>query len=86
MQTLEAIISFFFLISICSSILLSLEEQNHVDDSLYRIQLAEDAWRVLYLRDNFQDFDASDRYRLEQEFRLIEQESRIISLHHSQRQ
>jgi len=71
MQTLEAMVSLVFFLSICSHLLLSLEESRYVDDSLYRIQLAEDVWRVLYLRGDFEDFQSADRERLEQEFELM---------------
>lgn len=75
MQTLEAMISFVFFLSVSTPLLLSLEEQRHVDDSLYRIQLAEDVWRVLYLRGNFADFQDADRDELEKEFQLIGNET-----------
>lgn len=74
---MEAIISLFFLISICSSMLLSLDEQRHLDDSLYRVQLADDAWRVLYLRGDFEGFMSSDadRAHLEEELGLLGDET-----------
>src|SRR4030095_9454878 len=55
MQTLEAMISLLVL----SSILLyyaSAATAGPLDDSLYRLQLAEDSWRVLYLRGDFEGF------------------------------
>lgn len=75
MQTLEAIVSFVFFLSLCSHLLLSLEESRYTDDSIYRIQLAEDVWRVLHLRGNFKDFEAADRDGLEKDFALIENET-----------
>jgi len=75
MQTLEAMISFVFFLSISIPFILSIEEQRHVDDSLYRIQLAEDVWRVLYLRGNFADFQDTERDELEKEFQLIGNET-----------
>ncbi len=54
MQTLEAIISFTVFMLFTSYVLLQLEDYNGVDDSLYRYQLANDVWRVLYLRGNFE--------------------------------
>jgi len=75
MQTLEAMVSFVFFLSLCSHLLLSPEESYYIDDSLYRFQLAEDVWRVLYLRGNFRDFGAADRDELEKEFALIENET-----------
>jgi len=77
MQTLEAMVSFVFFLSICSHLILSLEESRHIDDSLYRIQLTEDVWRVLYLRGNFADFQNVDRDKLEQEFTLIGDEASL---------
>lgn len=54
MQTLEAIISFTVFMFFTTSVLLQLEDYQGVDDSLYRYQLANDVWRVLYLRGNFE--------------------------------
>ncbi len=63
MQTLEAILSFMFLLAIVSSMLSSFYSAP-LDDSLYRIQLAQDAWRVLYIRGDFHDYsDVSDSKR-----------------------
>ena len=56
MQTLEAMMSLLFFLSAASMALASFETRP-ADDSLYRLQLAEDAWRVLYLRGNFRDLD-----------------------------
>lgn len=54
MQTLEAVFSLMFFLSI-SSLLLSSHIPRETDDSLYRIQLANDAWRVLYLRGDLEN-------------------------------
>lgn len=54
MQTLEAIFSLFMLV-LLSMPLLALEEKP-TDNSLYRLQLANDVWRVLYLKGDFKDF------------------------------
>ncbi len=75
MQTLEAMLSFVFLLFLCSHLFFSIEESRHTNDALYRLQLAEDVWRVLYLRGNFADFQSSNRYELEQEFALIGNET-----------
>ncbi len=56
MQTIEAMFSFFFVILIASAILQPVNSQ-HLDDSVYRLQLAQDAWRVLYLRGDFNDLN-----------------------------
>lgn len=56
MQTIEAIISLLVFLSILPLILSSVEP--HVpDDSLYRLHLANDIWRVFYLRGDFEDFN-----------------------------
>lgn len=55
MQTVEALISLMFLVAMASALLAPLQGQA-IDDSLYRAQLAGDAWRVLYLRGDFTDF------------------------------
>lgn len=56
MQTIEAIISLLVFLSILPLVLSSIE--SHVpDDSLYRLHLANDVWRVFYLRGDFEDFD-----------------------------
>ncbi|MBS3067344.1 hypothetical protein J4450_01465 [Candidatus Micrarchaeota archaeon] len=49
MQTLEAIISLLFLVSFVSFVA-SEQHARGVDDSLYKYQLANDVWRVVYLR------------------------------------
>ncbi|NYZ77277.1 hypothetical protein H0O02_03100 [Candidatus Micrarchaeota archaeon] len=59
MQTLEALISFTVFMVFSSYLLLQLEDYGGVDDSLYRYQLANDAWRVLYLQGDFRDFSFS---------------------------
>jgi len=48
-----------------------------IDDSLYRLQLADDAWRVLYLRGAFEGFTSSDadRSALEEELGLLGDET-----------
>lgn len=56
MQTLEAIISMFVFVAFASFLMLQLDNYNGLDDSLYRYQLANDVWRVLYLHGDFRDF------------------------------
>ncbi len=58
MQTLEAIISFTVFMIFASYVLLQLGDYSGVDDSLYRYQLANDVWRVLYLQGAFRDLDS----------------------------
>ena len=60
MQTLEAIISFTVFMVFTSYVLLQLEDYNGIDDSLYRYQLANDVWRVLYLKGDFKDLSVSN--------------------------
>lgn len=74
MQSLEAILSLLFLISIVSPLLIP-SNGNEIDDSLYRIQLAEDIWRVLYLRGDFHEFGDTKRTFIETEFELIGDET-----------
>lgn len=70
MQIFEALISLMFLLSIASYLLLQADGQR-IDDSLYRMQLAEDAWRVLYLRGDFEDFSDTKRAVLENDMAEI---------------
>ena len=55
MQTLEAIISMFVFVAFASFLMLQLDNYNGIDESLYRYQLANDVWRVLYLQGDFKD-------------------------------
>lgn len=50
MQTLEAALSFFLFFVFASSFLIQLD-YTKPDYSLYRYQIANDIWRVLYLTD-----------------------------------
>ncbi|MBN1169879.1 hypothetical protein JXA56_02550 [Candidatus Micrarchaeota archaeon] len=68
MQSLESIISFFFFISITTAIMASYSPQQ-IDDSLYILQLAEDSWRVAYLRGAFEN--SPSRESLEKEFAIL---------------
>lgn len=67
---MESLLSFMFLVLIISPIIASMPER-HIDYSLYQLQLAQDSWRVLYLRGDFSDLKDQDRYYLESEFDLI---------------
>ena len=72
MQTIESILSLLFLLSISSAILGSY----HIvpmDDSLYRMQLASDAWQVLYLRGHLHGYSDSGpaRTAIESDLDLI---------------
>lgn len=57
MQTLEAVISFFVFMTFASYILLQLDDYSGIDNSLYRYQLANDIWRVLYLQGHFKNLE-----------------------------
>ena len=74
MQTIEATISLLVLLTISLSLLQILPEQK-IDDSLYRMQLAEDAWRVLYLRGDFRDFSEMNRTDIERDLATIGDET-----------
>ncbi|MBU0532976.1 hypothetical protein KKB44_05785 [Candidatus Micrarchaeota archaeon] len=74
MQTIEASISFLFFVSITAYIL-STTEPIPTNDSLYRIQLIEDVWRVLYLRGDFENLGSSTHIHLEDDLVLIGNET-----------
>ncbi|NYZ74412.1 hypothetical protein H0O00_04680 [Candidatus Micrarchaeota archaeon] len=79
MQSIEAVISLVVFLSIISFLLISSGEPRNIDDSLYRIQLAEDAWRVLYLRGDLQGLNGSaeSRARLENDMGTITDETAL---------
>ncbi len=54
MQSLEAVLSLLVFLLITTQIIPF--DAKPVNDSLYRIQLANDVWRVLYLKNDFEDF------------------------------
>ncbi len=60
MQSFEALISLLVFVSIASSMIMSIQAPHELDQSLYGYQLANDAWRVLYLKGNFRDLDSED--------------------------
>ncbi len=59
MQILEAMISLMVLVSFLSFIA-GEQHARAVDDSLYKYQLANDVWRVIYLRGDLKDFSFDD--------------------------
>jgi len=65
MQSVEAVISLMFFVSVLSYMLSGIAEKPGLDDSLYRYQLADDVWRVEQLKGNFKDFsfDANNAMR-----------------------
>jgi hypothetical protein len=63
MPTMEAMLSLLAFASILLMARPAVMEPRGVDDSLYRLQLGEDAWRVLYLRGDFEGFNASSQGR-----------------------
>lgn len=56
MQTLEAMLSLVFFVW-AVSLLMSSYSIPSAEDSLYRMHVAGDAWRVLYLRGELQDLE-----------------------------
>lgn len=75
MQTMEAVLSLMVLVSV-SSLLLQPGEPP-LDSSLYRMQLAEDSWRVLYLKGSFRDFGASAHAKLEEDLELLGEQTHL---------
>ncbi|MEW6748078.1 MAG: hypothetical protein AB1295_00010 [Candidatus Micrarchaeota archaeon] len=71
MQTIEAFLSLLVFLSISSLALASHPGPMPTDDSLYRLQLADDAWRVLYLRGDFQDLGPESRSMVEADLAFI---------------
>jgi len=66
MQTVEAIISLMFFMA-AAGYLIGAMEPASTDDALYRLHLAEDAWRVLYLRGDLRDFGPLARAGIERD-------------------
>jgi len=75
MQSIEAIISLLVFLSLSAVFIAQLGQPNPPDDSLYRLQLAEDAWRVLYLQGHFHDFNEGKRLALEEDMKKITDET-----------
>ena len=76
MQTLEAIISFTAFMAFASYILLQIDNDRGIDDSLYRYQLANDVWRVLYLRGDFKDLSSiSGTSKIDKDIEKIEKKT-----------
>lgn len=68
MQIIEGFLSLLFFISI---LILLMPDTKSIDYSLYQLQLADDIWRVLYLRDNFNDFSEAKRIAIESDMAEI---------------
>jgi len=64
-QSIEAMISLLVFLSLASLVLSAHPGPPALDDSLYRMQLAEDAWRLLYLRGNLRDLGPEKRAMVE---------------------
>jgi hypothetical protein len=77
MQSLEASISLLVFLSLSSAFVLQLAPPRPPDDSLYRMQLADDAWRVLSLRGHFTDFSEEKRGGIEADMRAIGDEASL---------
>jgi hypothetical protein len=73
MHTIEAVLSLLAFASILTIVQAGAAGGRGIDDSLYRMQLGEDAWRVLYLRGDFEGFGASgqNRTRIEADMQEI---------------
>lgn len=56
MQSMEAVVSLMFFVSVLTYMLGGVAEKPGLDDSLYRYQLADDVWRVEQLRGNLKNF------------------------------
>jgi hypothetical protein len=74
MQTVEAVLSFLAFAAISSSLMMAVHPVPQ-DDSLYRLQLAEDVWRVLYLRGDLAPGSGEDGLALESDVRGIGDEA-----------
>jgi len=75
MQTFEAMMSFLVFTSIMLAVLENPGDQGGIDDSLLRLQLAEDAWRVMYLRGDFRDFNGAGNGRIRNDMEAISRET-----------
>ena len=82
MQSLEAMISLLFFVSVLSHMLGGISEKPAIDDSLYRYQLAEDVWRVEQLRGHFEDFSDAKRMPIEADFDIISQKTKLCIYMH----
>ena len=76
MKTIEATISLLVLLSFSSIALFHLPSYR---SSLYEYELAEDVWRVLYLRGHFHPGEIPPDF-MQDEYALIEDTERISSL------
>jgi hypothetical protein len=77
MQTVEAMLSLAVFLSILLCAVPALEDAQGPDDSLYRMQLAQDAWRVLYLRGDFEDFGEGRRGAIEKDLDVLGRETSL---------
>jgi hypothetical protein len=77
MQSLEAAFSLIVFLSLGTAFLLESEPPRAIDDSLYRIQLADDAWRILYLRGHLDDLSDSSREAVESDLRAMGEDSSL---------
>ncbi len=75
MQTFEAMMSFLVFTSIMLAAFGDHGGERGIDDSLLRLQLAEDAWRVMYLRNDFRDFNGAGNARIRGDMESISRET-----------
>ena len=74
MQSMEAVFSLVFFMAVAGAMLTEARPVP-LDESVYRMQLAGDAWRVLYLRGDFTGADLSDQTyqeKIRNELELLE--------------
>lgn len=78
MQTLEAIISFTFFLFFATYMLAELD-YTKPNYSLYQYQLANDIWRVLYLKGSLKDFSLLNRNSAEETMTKIYEETGLCT-------
>ncbi len=77
MQSFEAMMSFLVFTSIMLAVIEAEGEPRGIDDSLLRLQIAQDAWRVLYLRGDFRDFGNAGSGRIRADMESISSETNL---------
>jgi len=82
MQSFEALLSLFVFVTILAYVLAADPGPKPLDDSLYRMQLAEDAWRVLYLRGDLRDFGEEKRGAVEADMAKIGEQTGLCLFIH----
>lgn len=75
MQSFEATLSLMVLSSLAIAMAGAAVPDGGPDDSLLRLRLAQDAWRVLHLRGDFHDFHSGPNPALIQDMESITEKS-----------